>query len=205
MKSRRKRVIEFPAIKAGVVVWVGIVALFISVVLITLFWRFPNERELLTFTATVLSSTATVISAVYIAQGLTQNVEFSKLTRAIELTERWNSPDFSETKAVTIELAKILSNLPVEERLKALNDALNSGNGKEAALVNTFNFFEEIAILTNKKLLDEEVLREFYQGIVITYYSLFELWINERRVKSQRGSAVYSNLEIMYHRWKNAA
>ena len=204
MKSLRKKAIEFSAIKAGVVIWVGIIALLISMVLITLFWRFPKERELLTFIATVLSSTATVISAVYIAQGLRQNVEFSKLTRAIELTERWNSPDFYDTKAVTVELAKILSNLPVEERLKALNDALNSGNGKEAALVNTFNLFEEIAILTNKKLLDEQVLREFYQGIVIAYYSLFEFWINERKAKTQR-VALYSNLKIMYHRWNKVA
>jgi hypothetical protein len=204
MKSLRKKAIEFFAIKAGVVIWVGIIALLISLVLITLFWRFPKERELLTFIATVLSSTATVISAVYIAQGLSQNVEFSKLTRAIELTERWNSPDFYDTKAVTVELAKILSNLPVEERLKALNEALNSGNGKEAALVNTFNLFEEIAILTNKKLLDEEVLREFYQGIVIAYYSLFEFWINERKAKTQR-VALYSNLKIMYHRWNKVA
>ncbi len=204
MKSIRKKAIEFSAIKAGVVIWVGIIALLISVFLITLFWHFPKERELLTFIATVLSSTATVISAVYIAQGLSQNVEFSKLTRAIELTERWNSPDFYDTKAVTVELAKILSNLPVEERLKALNDALNSGNGKEAALVNTFNLFEEIAILTNKKLLDEQVLREFYQGIVIAYYSLFEFWINERKAKTQR-VALYSNLKIMYHRWNKVA
>ena len=53
----------------------------------------------------------------------------------------------------------------------------------------------------NKKLLDEEILREFYSGIVIRYYSVFEFWINERRVKSQTASIPYSNLEILYRRW----
>ncbi len=203
MKSRRKRAIEFSPIKNRVVIWVGIVGLFISVVLIIFFWRFPNERELLTFTATVLSSTATVISAVYIAQGLNQTVEFSKLNRAIELTERWNSPDFSETKAVIEDLAEKLEHLSEENRLEAFNSAPNSEHDKKkikAALVNICNFFEEIGVLTDKKLLDEEVLREFYQGLVISYYELFSFWIEQRRVKR---SAIYSNFEKMYNRWNN--
>ena len=120
----------FSAIKARIVVWVGIIALLIAVVLITLFWCFPSERELLTFAATVLSSTATVISAVYIAQGLNQNVEFSKLARTIELTERWNSPDFSEVKVAAVKIAKMLCDLPVEDRIKTLNDSIDSGIAK---------------------------------------------------------------------------
>ena len=201
MKSRKKRYMVFSAIKARVIIWVSILVSLIAMVLIVLFWRFPGERELLTFAATVLSSTATVISAVYIAQGLNQNVEFSKLARAIELTERWNSPDFAEAKVATVKIAKMLSNIPVEDRLKALNDSIDSGDSKEEVLINIFNFFEEIGILVNNKLLDEEVLREFYQGIVVSYYSLFEFWINERRSKPQMVSIVYSNLEILYHRW----
>ena len=185
MKSRKKRYMVLSAIKSRVVVWVGILALLIAVALITLFWRFPSERELLTFAATVLFSTATVISAVYIAQGLNQNVEFSKLARTIELTERWNSPDFSEVQVAAVKIAKMLSDLPVEDRLRTLNDSIDSGDSKEEVLINVFNFFEEIGILVNKKLLDEEILREFYQGIWLDtiHYLNFGLMRGEQNHK----------------------
>ena len=93
---------------------------------------------------------------------LEKSLEQQRLAASFAFMERWNEPSFSE-------LIRGLGGVFEEVRKPENLERANPFEDKPQYLVTiiaVLNFFEEMAIATEKNHADEEVLRKFFRSIV---------------------------------------
>lgn len=182
---------------------VGAVAFLLAALFIVLFLCLPSEKEFLKFVAGTIAAAAAVTSAFYIGQNLKQSNASEKLNRTTLYTNQWNNPNFfNARKAYREIMAQLLQKMEQKQeggRLKVINELIDEVPDREQNLTNVLNFFEEMAVLTNKGIIDEEVIEEIYHTEIIRCYSQLEPWIKELR--SKRGERIFGDLKKLYERW----
>lgn len=179
---------------------VGGATFLLASILIGLFAYLPDQREILGFTTIVLTAAAAITSAFYVGQGLRQGVESAKVDRTITYGARWNDPQFFYAKRAAREIIMPVVLSPTTNTLQAIQAEINKEPNREMNLVDALNFLEEMAVFINMGVLDEKILRDFYQTIVLRYFSTLQPWIEDQR--NHRGQRLYQGLESLYNKWK---
>ncbi len=186
-----------------ITITVGAIAFSLAALFIALSLCFPNEKEFLRLVAGAVAAAAAVTSAFYIGQNLRQGTVSEKLNRTILYTSHWNDPNFFHARKSYREImAQMLQKMeqePKGDRLKLINELIDEEPDREQNLTNVLNFFEEMALLINKGVIDEGVIEEIYHTVIVRCYSQLEPWIRELR--SKRGERVYGDLKKLYERW----
>ncbi|NJO66295.1 MAG: DUF4760 domain-containing protein [Leptolyngbyaceae cyanobacterium RM1_405_57] len=59
-----------------------------------------------------------------------------------------------------------------------------------------------MALAINSKLVDENTLRGFFRGIVLTHVEKFYPWIKRRR-EIANSEKVFQSITELYERWQN--
>ena len=82
-----------------------------------------------------------------------------------------------------------------------IRDKLTKEDDLKSKLISTLNFFEEMALVIEKRLVEEDILRNFFKGIVMDYVGIFYIWIQERSKGGLHSEDNYKELKQIYKKW----
>lgn len=178
----------------------GIVLTMIGSAVVFAYVKCDNWRKVLEFSTTVAATVAGLTGAFYAAQNLTRTAEEAKVDRTLSFISRWNDPSFGKKKV--INLLRQAHDKANSEINKFIVDEVDKDNDLKAEVNTILNFFEEMALAINSKLVNENTLRGFFRGIVLTHVEKFYPWIKRRREVSNRED-VFQSLTELYKTWQN--
>ncbi len=193
---------------------IGVSLVIISLGL-TIFHAVKKEhRETLTFLATALATSAAGASAVYGLRSIKQDIEQREveikqiaesqlLDRTLPYITRWNDPGYFPARKIAQELYQLKSSQKVIDQEKFIINYLSDPKNYETkqAILNLLNFLEELAICIKLRLIKEDVIKEYYKGIVILYTETFYTLIQERRKEKNR-EEIFLALTDLCDKWK---
>jgi hypothetical protein len=188
---------------------VGGVSAILLATLIGAYVRFEQQRDLIKFLGSSITTVGGVAGAVYISKNLHNAVEHQNSTaetnkkiKSQEFMKRWNSPGFYETKEALRKAKAIMdSGGNQEEKYKALTE-LAEVEGNRGNLLNALSFFEELCISIENGMACEKTAHDFFESVIITYYRVLESWISERRKEVYHPYSMYGNLKTVYEKWE---
>jgi len=192
------------ALSFTVSITVGVLSTLLAGGLIFAFWMWPTQRPLIAFTAACIGGAAAVTAATYAGRSLAlsaqqqrEHLESSKRLGALKFVERWNNPGMHHVKLTARDVVREKRKTPELDLEKELEDRTKSAN-----VADVLNFFEEMAIAIQLGLIDEGTVRQFFRGIVVTYYDAFGGWIEKRR--SERSNPrFFKEYEWLWKQWKD--
>jgi hypothetical protein len=178
----------------------GIVLTLIGGAVVVAYIKHDNLRKVLEFSTTVAATVAGLTGASYAAQSLTRNAEETKIDRTLSFISRWNDPGFE--KKLVIQLLRNIHDKPASVVKDFIVKEVDEHNDLKSEVNTILNFFEEMALAINNKLVDENTLRDFFRGIVLTHIKSFNPWIEYRRSHSE-SKKVFQSLMELHERWQN--
>ncbi len=178
----------------------GIVLTVVGSAVVFAYAKYENLRKVLEFGTTVAAAVAGLTGASYAAQSLTRGAEEAKIDRTLSFISRWNDPGFEKKQVINL-LRQLHDKANSEVKIFIL-DEVDQDNVLKAEINTILNFFEEMSLAINSKLVDENILRSFFGGIVMTYVDKFNPWIKHRREVSNRED-VFKSLTALDKKWKN--
>lgn len=129
-------------------------------------------------------------------------VETRRSDRTLEYIARWNSPDFDSFKEIAVEMRKIINNYPDETKHpEIVLKALHQSQDLELKVSNILNFFEELALVVKKDLVDKDMIQDFFEYIFARYAALFKNYIEEDR-KKRKYNELYINFTELNQQWQ---
>ena len=132
------------------------------------------------------------------SQVFNSNAEPIHIDRSLSYVQRWNSPSFDKKKV--IRLLRECTSQRHNVRENFISQSLEDDDDLKAEMVLILNFLEEMSILIHRRLVDESLLRDFFNSIVITYVTTFYSWIQVRR-KLMLNDRLYERLTNLYENW----
>ena len=81
-------------------------------------------------------------------------------------------------------------------------ESLNNDDNFRIDAATTLNFLEKVALLVEDDLVEEEIIKKFFRGIVIDMHNLFRIWIEQLR-RSRNNDKIYEYLTKLYKNWNN--
>lgn len=212
-EKKPKRPGIFGTIKFTLPVTVGLVAGMAMVPCAFAYYKLPAYHDLIIFIALAGTGAATSVSAYYAAQSLLagrddaaealvreqQHADHAtnkeRVETAFDYIRRWNDPLFTRTKRQwRIVLA--------EARAKPADTwkVLDADASKRSIVQDVLNHFEEMALAVRMERADDETLRNYFDHVLIDYYSTFEEWIKKMRIEMHNPTG-YAELEALKNRW----
>ena len=178
----------------------GIVLTLIGSAVVVAYIRYDNLRKVLEFSTTVAATVAGLTGASYAAQSLTRTAEEAKVDRTLSFISRWNDPGFEKNQVIS--LLRTIDDKPNSELNDFIVCEVDEKNDLKAEINTILNFFEEMALAINNKLVDENTLRDFFRGIVLTHVKKFYPWIKHRR-KITDNEKVLKSITALYEEWQD--
>ena len=154
----------------------------------------PEMKDRINFIAAVAGTVAVFYALALNARAMLENAEAQRTVHAMRFVERWSADDFAECRNALGRLRRGKN----EEDPTSLISSLNSSS--KTNLVNLTNYFEQMAISVEMKIVDEVLLRRFLEAIVTEGYPLLEPWIKEVRRKTNPGA--FAAFERVSDRWR---
>ena len=145
---------------------------FISVFLIIsgLYLYFTKQKSL-TETILILTGVITAISVVYLAEQIRVASEQEKVKRSYEYLARYNSEDFEKTIKDACNFIRD-GRITKDEKMDIVSNRKNPKYKTTRSTISLyFNFFEEMAILYNRNLLNKDLIRSFFKSITLSTYN----------------------------------
>jgi Domain of unknown function (DUF4760) len=180
---------------------VGIVGALVLIVLgLCLAYAFlPTERALLDFIALALTAAGGVGGAFYLAESLRAQVEQQRSTEAFALMARWNSPDLLDARRAWHTISDTFQ----DKGAAAVKDFLLDPKQTDQVLNvrHVLNFLEEIAMAVTHEHADEDLLHDFFAGIVKRAHEALGQWIPDHRRKTGRNT-IWERFDQLYTRWE---
>lgn len=131
-------------------------------------------------------------------------VETRRMDRTLEYIARWNSPNFDSFKEIAVEMRKIINNYPDEvKHSDIVLKALRQSEDLELKVSNILNFFEELALAVEKGLVDQDMIKEFFEYIFLRCATLFKDYIEDERIKRQYNK-LYIEFTNLNETWQNS-
>lgn len=181
---------------------VGFISLISSIILIIAYYGAKKEhRDVLTFMVATLAASAGITGTFYVGQSIKQSAESQELDRTLEYIKCWNNSEYLSIQKTAGQIFLLTRNQPVKEKEKIVREHLENSPDLRQEVVKILNFFEEMSLCINRRIVKEELLYDFYRGIIIGYCELFYIWIVESRHKKQN-DRLYRNLTDVYEKWK---
>lgn len=147
-----------------------VVGLILSVVVTVLFYFLDPSRSVQT-ALMILGTGIALTTLVYAAHNLKLLHESQQTGQDLErkrfsadLIRQYNSPEMTKLTVIAYELKKDIKDLQPGEVVAYLQD--DSHKKEREAMVLSLNFFERMAIAINHGIADEDLLKDFFRGIV---------------------------------------
>lgn len=123
-------------------------------------------------------------------------VQKSKRMRSADVIARWASPDMS----VLVTRGSEVRNL--EKSAEELMVFLKDNELHQQASFSILNFFERIGLFISYDVVDEKMLKEYFEDMVKIYWLQFEEFIKSNR-KKEKLPRLFCNLESLANRWSS--
>jgi hypothetical protein len=125
-----------------------------------------------------------------------------------QLARQKNSMDFinsynegADIAKAQAEVKKLDKNTTASMQDLITEEKLNSETVQH--IRNVLNYYEVMAICINRKIYDDEIIKETLYSTVTQVWNICEPFITELRIKKSRETA-YQELELMVKSWKNS-
>jgi Domain of unknown function (DUF4760) len=161
----------------------------------------PSFTDTLMFGTNTLSVAAAATGAAYTLQSIRHNTAEQKKTRRVDIAREyinlWDEERFMLARISLTEMTQLLDNSP-NNRSERIRDFLKQDpkHVQDATLI--LNLLEKVAIFWADDHLDNDLLRKFYQPIVIRCWDVLRFHVSDRREVDE---TVYKNLELLYIAW----
>ena len=165
----------------------------IVLALTVLFYNVTGSlRETVIFLAAASAAGGTIVTAYFIARTLnlylaqegrirgreTALDEQGKKERALRFAERWNDPTLYHVREVCRQI--------MEYRGKPEDELTRFIEGKKTNVIHVLNLLEEIAFAIEYDLIDLKLIRDQFEGIVVSVWQILEPWVNKHRIARGR-------------------
>jgi hypothetical protein len=169
----------------------------IAVVLITCYVFVGSWRPPLRFIATILAGVGALLTAANALDLRRSSLEQSKKSSALDLSLRYDAPELAHARHAFREIVTHLRDLKSQDEKLAF---LKADRSRLDTLLDALNFFETISVAVKNGMADEEMLRTWFDGLLIqswfaskeTVYRLRDLW--------QR-PGLLAEVEWLFDRW----
>ena len=123
----------------------------------------------------------------------------ARVVAAMEYIDKWNAPAFYYCKKNgRAVLAKFKTMPRVEEQLAYLDEDPE----RRANLTDILNFIEALSLAVTNEVVDEPIVKRFYQSLVVENWHNADDYIKKRRAE-RNNARLYREFEVLYERWKN--
>jgi hypothetical protein len=162
----------------------------------------PAFTDTLTFGASALSFAAAATGAAYALQGIRHSSTQQERIRRIDITREyinlWDEERFVLARISLTSVMQLLDGSP-NNKSEQIRDCFkqNPNTIQDATLI--LNLLEKVAIFWADDLLDEDLLRKFYQPIVIRCWNVLKFHVTDRR--NEMDETLYKHLELLYLSW----
>lgn len=89
-----------------------------------------------------------------------------------------------------------------ENRFKEFSKLLDGNDDARAALLSVFNFWECVALGVNEGIHDEQLIKNYFRGILLSFYNDYEVYISFKR-KVNSNPAIWIQFTMLAERWRN--
>lgn len=169
-------------------------------------------RETLTFLVTALATSAGAASAVYALRGIEQsavaqeldrqqNKEAQLIDRTLPYIARWNDPQYWQARKTASEFNLLRNNQIINNEEQFLKDYLHKNTDAKQELLNILNFLEEVSLGLQKGIFKEDLLYDYYRGIICDFCKTFHYLIKQRR-EEKNNQKIFKALTDLYEKWR---
>ena len=176
------------------IVWGAFVAAFIFL---------PDHRTTVVHAASSLGGLGALAGAVYLARGLLLTAQQQRdamrqkeLENAFRYLERWNNPQFHHVKMAAGKVIEIREN----QDAQAVTARVTQDDTFRSNVTDVINFFEEMAIANDAKIVDEAMLRRTFRGLVHLYWMALQDFAEQRRQRFNN-PRIFREVERLHQRW----
>lgn len=187
-------------------------SLFILIVTIALdacyFFYTESVPETLIFVAATGAAAAGILAAFYVGRTLSLQLEqhayneirrndaaeFQKKVAAFQLAWRWTDPSMNSARRTCREIANMRRKSGDEIR-SSISDPNQIDD-----VIHMLNYLEEVSLGVRKKIVDEEMVKEFFQEIFEQIWKTLELWILDYR-KERIAPRMWVDFEGLNKKW----
>jgi hypothetical protein len=168
-----------------------------GVVQIRLYNRSVKEdRETITFGVTMVGAAAGVYGLLKAADSIRQANAEKFRASSLNFVERWNSPSYWQIKMEWRRLNEELDKLDDQHRDELLRDNVD----KRSVAVEVLNFYEEMATSINNGSIDGELLRGYWDAVIVRTYERYGYWIKQHRIR-KKADRYFEELQTLAQKW----
>lgn len=161
----------------------------------------PQVKEIMAIVGGGLALTGLLYSAMNLHHNLRLNeqklINERKVFSALLIAE-WHKPEMTKLTIIGAKLRMSLKNLDARKVLEFLKQDSDAHN----AMVAMLNFFEKMAICIENDVADEQLLKDFFQGIIRGYYTTLRGLIQYKRIEleDQNVCIFFEKLAVRWNR-----
>jgi hypothetical protein len=174
--------------------WVILIAIIIVAAFLIAYHCYPTYRESLIFYATTLGATTAVVGLIITGIQLNNSARHDRQAVAFAFHDKWK-----DLPLLKIEMT--FKNLDGKNE-KEVREFLQANQTDEEAVIELFNFFEEIGIAVKYQYADETISCRFYEEAATRYFSLLADYLTWYRMKANR-TGLYENYEWLAKKWRD--
>jgi hypothetical protein len=190
------------------------VSLFVTSLVLTGIHAVKKEsRETLTFLVTALATSAGSASAVYALRSIKQSAatqeldrqqskEAQLIDRTLPYIARWNDPQYWAARKTASEFNLLRKNQKINNEDQFFLDYLHQNPYAKQEFINLLNLLEEIAVCLQKGILKEDLLYDYYRGIILGFCETFSYLIKQRRQEANN-EKLYRKLTDLSEKWRS--
>ena len=189
------------------ITFTAIVVAAVAVLTAAFYFATGSFTDTVIFLAAAAAAGGTITTAFYVARTLNLYIrqesrrrdreealdERGKKERALRYGERWNDPSLFYVRDVCRALFE-LRGKPQDEIIKLAEE-------KKTNIIHLLNFLEEISFAIDRNLVDIDLVRGQFEGIVHSVWQLLLPWVTKFRTDQNR-SKIWERLEALEKVWK---
>lgn len=119
--------------------------------------------------------------------------EYGRRERSLRYGERWNDPNMYHVRDVCRTLLDNAANGDIMEMII----------DKETNVIHLLNFFEELGFAIEHGLVDQELLKQQFSGLMPVIWRILLPWIMDRRRKFN-DDGLWEKVEFLNNQWRGA-
>lgn len=187
--------------------WSIAAAVIIAVLTVVFYFVSTEWDKTIIFAAAATAAGGTVLAAGYTGRTLNLFLDqerrlrgrenaldsLGRQNRAMRFAERWNDANMYHVRNVFRTLME-KRGLPEAELIAEIAKSKTN-------VIHILNFLEEAAFALENSLVDSDLIRNQFEGILVTLWSTLEPWIKRHRIERGRPN-IWCKVEALYIEWK---
>lgn len=157
-----------------------------------------EDRETIAFGVTMVGAGIGIYGLLKAADNIRQSNAEKFRASSLAFVERWNSPSYWQLKTEWRKLNDELDKLDEKQR----DAVLDANVDKRSVAVEVLNFYEEMATSINNGSLDGELLRGYWEPVIIRSFDRYDYWIRQHRIR-KKADGYFDELEKLANKWKS--